>query len=231
VTLVVEASVATEKKLRNTRKIGKDKYLTMSLIRGADRGRYSRLMNDLKNQFTMGHNNYPRNITAAYNLFLNYRTTIQPQKSTRIINDSEIGMSKKQKLNTKSSMECELVGVDDASPQMLWTPYFVEEQGYGVEASILNQDNLNAILLKKNGKASSGKRTKHINVRYFFIKDRIGSGEITVKHCPATEMLADHFTKPLQGTMFRKFRADIQGVPIDMCDADVGWDRPCAINK
>jgi hypothetical protein len=144
---------------------------------------------------------------------------------------SVIGMSKKQKLNTKSSMECDLVGVDDASPQMLWTRNFVEEQVYGVEASILNQDNLSAIILEKNGKVPSGKRTKHINVRYFFIKDRIGSGEITVKHCPATEMLVDHFTKPLQGPMFRKFRAEIQGVPIYMCDADVGWDRPCAINE
>jgi hypothetical protein len=100
-----------------------------------------------------------------------------------------------------------------------------------VQASILNQDNLIAILLEKNGKASTGKRTKHISVRYLFIKDRIRSGEITMKHCPAAEMLADHFTKPLQGTMFRKFRAEIQGVPIDMCDADVGWDRPCAINE
>jgi hypothetical protein len=144
---------------------------------------------------------------------------------------SVIGMSKKQKLNTKSSTECELVGVDDASPHMLWMRYFIEEQGYGVQAAILNQDKLSAILLEKNGKASSGKRTKHINVRYFFIKDRIGSGEITVKHCPATEMLADRFTRPLQGTMFRKFRAEIQGVPIDMWDADVGWDRPCAVNE
>jgi hypothetical protein len=140
---------------------------------------------------------------------------------------SIIGMSKKQKLNTKSSTECELVGVDDASPQMLWTRYFVEAQGYGVKASILNQDNLSAILLEKNGRASSGKRTKHINVRYFFIKDRIASGEITVQHCPAASMLADHFTKPTQGTMFRTFRAEIQGIPIDMCDADMGWDRPC----
>jgi hypothetical protein len=144
---------------------------------------------------------------------------------------SMIGMSKKQKLNTKSSTGCELVGVDDASPQMLWTRYFVEEHGYGVEASILNQDNLSAILLEKNGKASSGKRTKHINMRYFFIKYRTGSGEITLKRCPATEMLADHFTKPLQGTMFQKIRADILGVPIDMCDADVGWYRPCEINE
>jgi hypothetical protein len=31
--------------------------------------------------------------------------------------------------------------------------------------------------------------------------------------------------------MFRAFRAEIQGIPIDMCDADLGWDRPCAINE
>jgi hypothetical protein len=144
---------------------------------------------------------------------------------------SIIGMSKKQKLNTKSSTECELVGVDDASPQMLWTRYFIEGQGYNIEVSILNQDNLSAILLENNGRASSSKRTKHIHVRYFFIKDSIASGELTVKHCPATEMLADHFTKPLQGTMFRSFRAEIQGIPIDTCGADLGWDRPCAINE
>jgi hypothetical protein len=142
---------------------------------------------------------------------------------------SVIGMSKKQKLNTKSSTKCELVGVDDASPQLLWTRYFIEGQGYGVEASILNQDNLSAILLEKNGRASSSKRTKYINVRYFFIKDWIASGEITVKHCPATVMLDDHFTKPLQGTMFWTFRAEIQGIPIDICGADLGWDRPCTI--
>jgi hypothetical protein len=88
-TMGVEANVATEKELRNARKIGKDKYLAMALIQGADRGRYSHLMDDLKNQFTMGHNNYPRNITAAYNLLLNYRITRQPQQLTRVINDSE----------------------------------------------------------------------------------------------------------------------------------------------
>jgi hypothetical protein len=64
---------------------------------------------------------------------------------------------KKQKLNTKSSTKYELVGVDNASPQMMWTRYFVEGQGYGVEASILNEDNLSAMLLGKNGRASSKK--------------------------------------------------------------------------
>jgi hypothetical protein len=81
----------------------------------------------------------------------------------------------------------------------------MEEQGLKIEESILNQDYLSAILLGKNGKESSSKLTKHIRVGYFFIKDRIQSGDITRKHCPATAMLRDHFTKPLQGGMFRRF--------------------------
>jgi hypothetical protein len=101
----------------------------------------------------------------------------------------------------------------------------MEEQGLKIEESTLNQDNLSAMILEKNGKESSSIRTTHIRVRYFFIKDRITSGDITLKHCPATEVLSDHFTKPLQGGMFRKFRAEIQGISVDIPDSDVGRDR------
>ena len=47
---------------------------------------------------------------------------------------------------------------------------FLEAQDYGVKENIVFQDNETAMLLKKNGKASSAKRTKHINMRYLFIK-------------------------------------------------------------
>jgi hypothetical protein len=40
------------------------------------------------------------------------------------------GTSTRQKLNTKSSTEAELVGVNDVMPQALWTRYFIEAQGY-----------------------------------------------------------------------------------------------------
>jgi hypothetical protein len=80
--------------------------------------------------------------------------------------------SKRHKLNTKSSTEAKLVGMDDVLPQALWTKYFMEAQGYGV-TTILNQDNQSTIKLCKTGKASSGKGTLHINIRYFFITDRI----------------------------------------------------------
>jgi hypothetical protein len=63
-------------------------------------------------------------------------------------------------------------------------------------------------------KKLSSKRTKYINIRYFFIKERIARNRITVKHCPTADMLVDHFTKPLQGASFRKFCAEIQGVPV-----------------
>ena len=75
--------------------------------------------------------------------------------------------STKQKLNTRSSTESEVVGADDFMPPICWTRYFLEAQGYCVEDNILYQDNKSSILLETNGKASSGKRTKHINIRYF----------------------------------------------------------------
>jgi hypothetical protein len=92
--------------------------------------------------------------------------------------------STKQKLNTRSSTESELVGVDDMMPSIIWTQYFLKAQGYGVSDNIIFQDNKSTMLLERNGKASSSKRTKHINIRYFFITDRISKGEVRVEWCP-----------------------------------------------
>ena len=73
--------------------------------------------------------------------------------------------STKQKLNTKSLTEAELVGVDDMSPHILWTNHFLQAQDCAATDTLIMQDNKTAMLLEKHGRASSGKRTKHINVR------------------------------------------------------------------
>jgi hypothetical protein len=81
-----------------------------------------------------------------------------------------------------------------------------------VEDSIIYQDNMSAMLLEKNGRASSSKKTRHIHIRYFFVQDKIQSGEVSIAHCPTEHMVADFFTKPLQGGAFRKFRDAILNV-------------------
>jgi hypothetical protein len=131
------------------------------------------------------------------------------------------GTSKRQKLNTKSSTEAKLVGTDDVMPQMLWTLYFLEAQGYHIDNNILYQDNKSSILLETNGRGSSGKRRRHINVRYFFIADRVKSKEIRIEYCPTGIMIADYFTKPLQGVIFRKLREMIMGYTIIALPTDI----------
>jgi hypothetical protein len=96
---------------------------------------------------------------------------------------------------------------------LLWTTYFLDAQGYRSNETILFQDNQSAILLEKNGTKSSSKQTKHINIRYFLIADRINNRELSVKYCPTGEMIADFFTKPLQGKLFLKFRQLIMNLP------------------
>lgn len=87
--------------------------------------------------------------------------------------------SAKQKLNTKSSTEAEVVGIGDIGSQMFRTLYFLQAQGYNME-NILHQDNQSAMLLEKNGRMASSQRTCHINIRYFFIKDRCDKGEVSI---------------------------------------------------
>jgi len=112
-------------------------------------------------------------------------------------------ISAKQKLNTKSSTEAELVGADDAVTPALWMKLFLEAQGYEVEV-IVYQDNTSTIQLENNGKESSGKRTRHLNIRYFFITDCIKKKLLRVEYCPTDDMIGDFPSKPLQGRKFKK---------------------------
>jgi hypothetical protein len=114
---------------------------------------------------------------------------------------------------------------------------FLEAQGYHVCKTFLEQDNESAIKLEKNGRTSAGPKSRHIsNIRYFWIKDRTRAERITIRHCPTPQMLADFFTKPLQGTLFRTLRDVIPGymhvdalainvVPLPSAEERVGTRR------
>ena len=119
--------------------------------------------------------------------------------------------SSKQKLTTRSSTECEVVGVYDQLPQMIWTDLFLKAQGLSLGTTVLYQDNMSAMLLEKNGRMSSTKRTKHMNVRYFYITDLVKQEAVSIQHCPTERMIADFFTKPLQGRLFQQLRDYVMG--------------------
>ena len=92
---------------------------------------------------------------------------------------SIVSASTKQKLNARSSTEAELAAVDDGMGPVLWVRLFLEAQGFLIDGNVVCQDNRSAILLEKNGKASSSKRTRHINMQHFFVTDQVKKGNMT----------------------------------------------------
>ena len=82
-------------------------------------------------------------------------------------------------------------------------------------ATNIYQDNKSTILLAENGKGSSSRRTKHLDIRYFFVTDKIKKGDVRVSYCPTHEMIGDFFTKPLHWTQFIHMRSKILNLPSD----------------
>ena len=126
-----------------------------------------------------------------------------------------ISISSKQKINTRSSTEAEIVGVNDAMYLVLWVRHFLEEQGYILKDNIVYQDNQSSMKLEINGRRSSTKNTRHMEIRYFFVTDNIKRGKLSIKYCPTDDMLGDYFTKPQQGSKMRRSRERILNIPND----------------
>ena len=127
---------------------------------------------------------------------------IQTGKTASLGKGSFMSTSIKQRLNTRISTETELVAADDLMPHLCWTNYFLECQGYNIHSTIMYQDNQSAILLENKGRASSSKRTKYLNIRYFYITDRIKKGDLHIEYCPTDNMVADFFTNRFKARNF-----------------------------
>jgi len=87
----------------------------------------------------------------------------------------------------------------------------MEAQDHKKDEIVFEQDNESAIRMETNGRMSAGQKSRYINIRYFWIKDQTKALEIDVRNFPTLSMLADFFTKPLNGSLFGKFRDVILG--------------------
>jgi hypothetical protein len=110
-------------------------------------------------------------VDATFVVHPDYKSHTGPTMSYGDGNGAIQSILRKQKLNTKSSIKSELVGVNNVSVMILWTELFLEEQGYNINSNILYQDNKSAIVLETNGKKSSGKRIGALHICYFFLTD------------------------------------------------------------
>ena len=73
--------------------------------------------------------------------------------------------------------------------------------------TLIYEDNQGAISMAKNPVFDN--RTKHVQIRYHFVREAVEQGTITLEYCHTDEMLADRFTKALARDQFEKLRAGI----------------------
>ena len=102
-----------------------------------------------------------------------------------------MNISSKQKINTHSSTEAELMAINDAMALVLWCRLFIMGQGIEIKDNIVYQDNQSTMLLRNNGQQSSRKKTRHIEIRYYFIADQIHCKSIRLHYCPTEDMVGD----------------------------------------
>jgi hypothetical protein len=115
--------------------------------------------------------------------------------------------SHKHKIVSKSSSEAELVTLSDGTSMFVRELEFARSQQYidSDEPGVIHEDNKSTIHMANSGKSMSN-RTRHIKIRYFFIKQFLDNGSFILQHCPTEHMIADLLTKPLQGQVFCMLR-------------------------
>ena len=87
------------------------------------------------------------------------------------------------------------------------------------------QDNKSCMLLHTNHPFSTRAGSKHINVRYFFVVDKMQSKEVRIVYCPTDEMVADYSSKPLQGKTFIYHRNTMLGICPEEYDLHKKWHK------
>ena len=114
--------------------------------------------------------------------------------------------SRKQTVVAQSTVESEYIALSEASRQVTWIQNMLIELGLELAIpSTIYEDNQGTIKLAENPLIS--KRSKHIAVRYHYIREKLEEGMISLVYCSTKEMIADALTKPLPKTMFEILRA------------------------
>jgi hypothetical protein len=116
--------------------------------------------------------------------------------------------SRKQPTVSRSSTEAEYKSVANATAEIIWIQGLLQELGiYLSRAPTLWCDNLGATYLSLNPVFHA--RTKHIEVDYHFVRERVARKALDIRFISTHDQLADALTKPLATQLFVKFRDNL----------------------
>ena len=172
----------------------------------------NRFLKYLKNTQELGIHINPNNLqTVAYFDAGHAVHLDRKSQSGIIVCLSEFGVpvhyrSVKQKLVATSSTEAELIAMYEGLDFVLWFRQIMEWMGCKQKTTIIFQDNTSTITIAYLGRGSSASKTKHINIKYFFVKSYIDNKTFEIQHLSRDNMIADFFASPRTGQNFRKVR-------------------------
>ena len=113
--------------------------------------------------------------------------------------------SKKQSVVALSSTKAEYIAASLASQEAVWLGSLLGDISFvQKEPTVIKEDNQGTIALSKNPKYHL--RTKHIDIKCHFIRDKVEKKELALEYCPTEQMLADLLTKQLGKTLFQRLR-------------------------
>ena len=115
--------------------------------------------------------------------------------------------SKKQNSVALSTAEAEYIATDHCCAQLLWMRQTLRDYGYKLSKVPLLCDNESAIRMADNPVEHN--RTKHIDIRYQFLRDHQQKGDIKIAYVNTQNQLADIFTKPIDEKTFSKLRNEL----------------------
>ncbi|XP_019196060.1 PREDICTED: uncharacterized protein LOC109189894 [Ipomoea nil] len=125
-------------------------------------------------------------------------------------------LSRKQRTVTRSSTEAEYKALADVSAEVTWVVSLLRELGlHSSHPATLWCDNLGATYLCANPVFHA--RTKHVEIDYHFVRDKVASGDFVVNFVSTKDQLADIFTKPLTGPRFTQLRDKLNVVAHQPC--------------